>query len=128
MEKMNVYMANDGRVYASAIDCLKHEGVELNTSKENWNALEGLAVIIEGKVINPVTEDIITECLKYADIIRIDNENVQCDVLDVLNDIDRSTKGLDEDEGTFYYCEGLDRWICLEDARYQIKEIMKKFR
>jgi hypothetical protein len=127
MKKVNTYMANDGRIFTSAIECLKYEGVELNTSKDDWDVLEDITVIIEDKVINPIASDMLEVYLKYASVVKVNNEDSHSEVISTLCDIGRTTQGMWVENGkTFYYSEKLGGWICLEKMQNQIKEIMEK--
>jgi hypothetical protein len=126
MKKINAYMAEDGTVFTSAIECLKHDGVRLNTSEDDWDAIKTVAVIIEDMVFDTLNFDNFNTLLRYAEVITIECEDAHECVIDVLNDIERTTKGLNYEDGkTFLYCEGADEWISLEKLQAKIKKIEK---
>jgi hypothetical protein len=129
MKKINAYMANDGRVFTSLIECLKHDGIKLQADKDDWDAESGITVLVEDMVIDTMTDETLYALMEYAQIVRVEDEDSYNALIDVLDDIGRTTKGLDNTEGTtFYYNDRLGEWICLEEIQTKIKKTMEKLK
>jgi hypothetical protein len=131
MKKINAYMANDGKVFTSLIECLKHNGIDPQTDKNNWDAESGITIFVEDMVIDTMTDKLLYALIEYAQemVVKVENAESYNALMDVLTDVGKTTKGLSDEEGIiFYYNDKLKEWICLDKAQSKIKTIIEKMK